>query len=186
MRTNGQEFPDSMKRSRLEKGETLSAFHKKQMIMKWKGKMDVVLISTFHDGSMEDVTTRQGVIQKPSVDLQYYKNVLGVDRNDGQIQTYKLTPERLKKYYQKMFCSLLDVVYLNTFIIYKKKVGSNSRLDFLLTLAESLSSVGGVVEPAIRGRPSKSPKPFRLLGRCFPDMVQGTSKKKPSRRYVVC
>jgi len=89
MRTNGQEFPDFMKRSRLEKGETLAEFHKKQTIMKWKDKMDVVLISTFHDGSVEDVTTRQGVIQKPSVDLQYYKNVLGVDRNDGQIQTYK-------------------------------------------------------------------------------------------------
>jgi len=97
-----------------------------------------------------------------------------------------LTPERIKKYYQKMFGSLLDVVYLNTFIIYKKKDGSISRLDFLLTLAESLSSVGGVVEPAIRGRPSKSPKPFRLLGRYFPDMVPGTSKKKPGRRYVVC
>ena len=79
-----------------------------------------------------------------------------------------------------------DVVCLNAFIIYKKKVGSISRLDFLLTLAESLSSMGGVVEPATRGRPSKSPKPSRLLGRCFPDMVPGLSKKKPTRRCVVC
>jgi len=76
-----------------------------------------------------------------------------------------------------MFCYLLDVVCLNAFIIYKKKCGSISRLDFLLTLAESLSSVGGVVEPATRGRPSKSPIPSQLLGCCFPDMVPGTSKK---------
>ena len=34
--------------------------------------------------------------------------------------------------------------------------------------------------------PSTSPKPSRLLGRCFPDMVPGTSKKKPTRRCVVC
>jgi len=85
-----------------------------------------------------------------------------------------------------MFRYLLDVVCLNAFIIYKKKGGSISRLDFLLTLAESLSSMGGVVEPATRGRTSKSPKPSRLLGRCFPDMVPGLSKKKPTRRCVVC
>jgi len=59
-------------------------------------------------------------------------------------------------------------------------------LDFLLTLAETLSSMGGVVELATRGCPSKSPKPSRLLGRCFPELVPGTSKKKPTRRCVVC
>ena len=62
-----------MKRSRLKKRETMAAFCKEQMIMKWKDRWDVLLISTFHDDSMGDVTTRQGVIQKPSVILQCYK-----------------------------------------------------------------------------------------------------------------
>jgi len=185
-RTNRKELPDFVKRARLKKGETVAAFCKKQMIMKWKDKWDVVIVSTFHDDSMENVTTRQGVIQKPSVILDYNKNMGGVDRNVGQFQSYKLARERLKKYYQKMFCYLLDVVCLNAFMIYKKKGGSISRLDFLLTLAESLSSMSGVVEPATRGRPSKSHKPSRLHGRCFPDKVPGTSKKKPTRRCVVC
>ena len=108
-----------------------------------------------------------------------------MDRNDGQLQSYKLARECLQKYYQKMFHHLIDVVCLNAFIIYKKKGESISRLDFLLTLAKSLSSMGGMVEPVTRGCPSKSPKPSRLLGRCFPDMVPGTSKK-PTRRCVVC
>jgi len=108
---------------------------------------------------MGDVTTRQGVIQKPSVFLDYNKNMVGVDRNDGQLQSYKFARECLAKYYQKMFRCLLDVVCLNAFIMYKKKGGSISKLDFLLTLAESLSSIGGVVEPATRCDPSKSPKP---------------------------
>jgi len=43
--------------------------------MKWKDKRDVVLVSTFHDDSMENVTTRQGVIQKPSLVLDYDKNM---------------------------------------------------------------------------------------------------------------
>ena len=124
-----------MKRARLKKrGGTVEAFCKKQMIMKWKDKRDV-LVSIFHDDSMENVTTRQGVIQKPSVILDYNKIMGGVDRNDGQLQSYKLALERLEKYYQKMFRYLLDVVCLNAFIVYKKG-GSISRLDFLLTLAE--------------------------------------------------
>jgi len=114
---------------------------------------------------MGDVTTRQGVIQKPSVIFDYNKNMGGVDRNDGQLQSYKLARERLKS---------KDVVCLTAFIIYKKKGGSISRLDFLLILAESLSPMGGVVEPPTRGHPSKSPKPSRLLARCFQDMVPGT------------
>jgi hypothetical protein len=134
---------------------------------------------------MENVTNRKGVIQKPSVDFDYNKNMGGVDRNDGQLHAYKLARERLKKSYQKMFHYLLDVVCLNAFIIYKKKGGSISRLDFLLTVAESLSSMGGVVEPTTKGRPSKSPKPSRPLGCSFPDMVPGTSKK-PTKRCVVC
>jgi hypothetical protein len=135
---------------------------------------------------MEDVTARQGVIQKPSVIFDYNKNMGEFDRNDGQLQSYKLAQERLKKYYHKMFRYRLDVVCLNAFIIYKKKGGNNCRLDFLLILAESLSSMGGGVEPATRSRPSKSPKPSHLLGRCFPDMGPGKSKKRSTRRCVVC
>jgi hypothetical protein len=51
---------------------------------------------------------------------------LGVARKDGQLQSYKLAQECLKKYYQKMFRYLLNVVCLNEFIIYKKKGGSIS------------------------------------------------------------
>jgi len=120
MRTNRKEFPDFVKRARLKKGETVAAFRKKQMIMKWKDKGDVVLISTFHDHSMGDVKTRQGIIQKPSVVFDYNKIMGGVKRNDGQLQSYNLASERLKKYYQKMFHYLLEVVCLNAFIIYKK------------------------------------------------------------------
>jgi hypothetical protein len=86
MSTNRKEFSDFVKRVKLKKGKTVAAFYKKQMIMNWKDKRDVVLVSTFHDDSMEDVTIRQGVIQKQSVVLDYNKNVGGVNRNDGQLR----------------------------------------------------------------------------------------------------
>ena len=89
MRTNKKEFPNFVKRARLKTGETVAAFRKKQMITKWKDKRDVVLVSTFHDDSVENVTTRR-VIQKPSVVCDYNKNMVGVDGNDGQLHSYKL------------------------------------------------------------------------------------------------
>jgi len=39
------------------------------------------IASTFHDDSMEDVTTRRGAIQKTSAALDYIKNTGGVDKN---------------------------------------------------------------------------------------------------------
>ena len=135
MRTNKKDFPDFVKRARLQKGKTVSPFRKNQMIMNWKDTRDVELISTFNDDSMVDVTTRKGVIQIPYVVFDYKKNKGGVNRNDGQHQCYKLARERVK-YYQKIFCYLLDVVCLNAFITQKKKGGG-----------------------IFRGRPSKSRKP---------------------------
>ena len=82
MRTNRNVFSDFMKRARLKKGETVAGFCMKQMIMKWKDKRDVVLIGTFHDDSMENVTPRQSVIQKPSVILRYNKNMVRGSRQE--------------------------------------------------------------------------------------------------------
>ena len=89
MRTNSKEFLDFMKRARLKKRETVTEFHTKQMIMKWKHKKrDVMLVTTFHDDSMADVTTKQGVIQNPSVILDYNKNM---EESTGIMANFKGT-----------------------------------------------------------------------------------------------
>jgi hypothetical protein len=84
MTTNRKDFPDFVKRGRLLKRKTVAAFHRKQMIMKWKDKRSVILVSTFHDDTMVDVTTRKRVIQKSCLVLDCNKNMGGVDRNNGQ------------------------------------------------------------------------------------------------------
>ena len=66
-----------MKKARLKKKETVAANRKKQMIMKWKEKRDVVCDSTFHDDSMEDVTSRQGVSRNNLLSLTTTKTLGG-------------------------------------------------------------------------------------------------------------
>jgi len=65
-------------------------------------------------------------------------------------------------------------------------------LDFLLILAESQSSLGGVVQPATRGHPSKLPTPWTLLPRhgamdikeeAYPDVFFWANGKRKELSY---
>jgi hypothetical protein len=71
MRSNRKEFPECVKQARLQKGELVTAFRQKQMILKWKDKRDVTIVTSFHDGALQDATTKKGVVQKPASVLDY-------------------------------------------------------------------------------------------------------------------
>jgi hypothetical protein len=62
-------------------------------------------------------------VQKPVAVLDYNKHMGGVDRNDSQLRSYKMTLERLHKYYQKILRYMLDIICLNAHIIYWEKEG---------------------------------------------------------------
>jgi hypothetical protein len=56
--------------------------------------------------------------------LDYNSNVGGVDKNNSELQSYKMThDERHCKYYQKMYSYMLNIICLNSHIIYWKKGG---------------------------------------------------------------
>ncbi|KAG8239481.1 hypothetical protein J437_LFUL018989 [Ladona fulva] len=67
MRSNRKEFPTSVKLAKLKKGETSAAFRGKQMVMKWKDKRDVIMVSTVHRLEMSRVEKRGKVQMKPCV-----------------------------------------------------------------------------------------------------------------------
>ncbi|KAG8234244.1 hypothetical protein J437_LFUL007751 [Ladona fulva] len=64
-RSNRKEFPSSVKLAKLKKGEMSAAFRGKQMVMKWKDKRDVIMMSTFHGLEMSRVEKRGKVQMKP-------------------------------------------------------------------------------------------------------------------------
>jgi hypothetical protein len=80
MRINRKAIPKEVK-SKLTKGQTVGMFWKKIMVLKWKDKKDVVMISTLHDSSM--TATKMGPLEKPKCVLDYYNaNMSGVDVSD--------------------------------------------------------------------------------------------------------
>jgi hypothetical protein len=65
--------------------------------------------------------------------------------------------------YQKIFIYMLDIVCLSAHILYRKKGGKMSRLDFQLTLAENLSALEGHQNHQRRGSHQK-PKAHQTYG----------------------
>jgi hypothetical protein len=68
----------------------------------------------------------------------FNQDMAGIDWKDGQLHMHKLLEDCLKKYYQKIFRYMLDLAYLNIFIVYKND-GMWERLDLLMSFGESLA-----------------------------------------------
>ncbi|KAG8235657.1 hypothetical protein J437_LFUL016029 [Ladona fulva] len=168
MSANRKEFPQTVKSVKLKKGEIKAAFCGKQMVMKWKDKRDVIMVSTFHGTEMCEVEKRGGKIVKPSVVHNYNQNMGGVDKSYGLMNMYKIARNQPKKYYQKIFRHLMDMAMLNAYTIYKKKIlGKLSKKEFLITLAEILIENFRKDFQTSQGRLSESPKPSCLTENIF-------------------
>jgi hypothetical protein len=73
------------------------------MVMKWKDKKDVTMISTFHDTTMRTVQHWGAQIKKPACVLEYKKAMCGVDLKDQKLQPYLLERKKGSKWYIKLF-----------------------------------------------------------------------------------
>lgn len=102
----------------LRKGEVAVGFRKKLMVLKWKDKREVCMLSSIHYASMKTVKDRKGGTKlKPQVSIDYNDAMGGVDLSDQYMITYSTARKRMKKYYQKIFRHLLDLCVFNSFVI---------------------------------------------------------------------
>jgi hypothetical protein len=60
-------------------------------------------------------------MEKPEVFIDYNSGMGGVDISDAYSTSYRSTRKRLKKYYKKYLHHLIDVCYLNSCLLYKKR-----------------------------------------------------------------
>lgn len=191
IRQNRKGLPGYFKSKKLKKGEATSFRKGKIMVLKWKDKKDVALLSTIHNNEFKttDKLDKDGnIIKKPIVVIDYNDTMGGVDRMDQRIHDYAITRKRGKKYYKKIFFHLLDVCIFNSFILYQKNGGKRDNLDYRMCLVERLvESYNSGMSSSKRGRPSATPSPLRLTERHFPKICPATEKKKnASRMCVVC
>jgi hypothetical protein len=66
-------------------------YRKKQMLLKWKDKKDITMISSIHDETEELVKGRGGMVERPSVIVDYNANMGGVYLADNYLHFYRYT-----------------------------------------------------------------------------------------------
>ena len=79
-----KDVPAKIKDTKLKKGKVVAAYQKKSMVLKWKDKKVVCVLSTLHDDSIIQVKSRHGKeVNKPKTVTNYNSNMGGVDLSNN-------------------------------------------------------------------------------------------------------
>ncbi|XP_066981208.1 piggyBac transposable element-derived protein 4-like [Macrobrachium rosenbergii] len=189
VRVTRKDVPAKIKGTKLKKGEKVAEFQKKSMVLKWKDKKDVCVLSTMYDDSMVKVKSRRGKeMYKPKAVAHYDANMGGVDLSDNLLVHFSTTRNTLKKYYKKVFRHLLDVSVVNCYVTYRALGGKVVRREFILRISERLIMKYAEERPVpLRRPPRLAAKPSQLIGRHFPKYCPPTDKKKrPQKTCAPC
>lgn len=193
-----KEMPPNLKQmtKKMKKGDIISQRQNDILVVSWKDKRVVHMLSTHGKGSKSHVTDVPNKwpnlppVPKPDIIIDYTKHMGAVDRSDHFISSYEFM-RRTKKWYRKMFFWLLEVCLVNSYLLYKEvQIANHSKPLSHLEFRKSL--VGDLVANYMkapqttrrRGRPSQGQGPVeeRLNGK--PHFL--SKREKGSARCVVC
>ena len=73
---------------KLRKGEIKALYSGRLMVLKWKDKKDVHMLSTIHDASTKEVGSTNAPKVKPKVCCDYNDTMSGVDLSDAFLSAY--------------------------------------------------------------------------------------------------
>ena len=120
----------------LAPGETVVRHNKDVMVLAWRDKQVVKMISTCHHDKMEQVEVwKRGVhhkvsVLKPQCVAEYNRYMNGVDKMDQNI-TYYPTVRRGLKWTRKFVLYLMQICVFNATILYKQQNRKISQLAFI-------------------------------------------------------
>ncbi|GBN76798.1 PiggyBac transposable element-derived protein 4 [Araneus ventricosus] len=139
LRSKRKDLPPGVAKEKVEKGQRIAYQPGKVMVLKWKDKKIVNMLSTSHDTSsvsFHSETTKETL--KPKVIYDYNFTMSGVDRCDQDMSYYPSTRKQQRMYYKKCFF-LLDQSLWNSYIVNKKNnKNKKSLLDSKLAVIEEI------------------------------------------------
>ena len=96
IRANKKDVPKQLIQHKLKKGELKALHNGRLMLLKWKDKKGVHIMSTFHDTSVKEVGRQDARKIKPIVCCDYNDTMCGVDLSDCFLSSYPSARKRLK------------------------------------------------------------------------------------------
>lgn len=129
LRKNRKGNPPEVVNAKLQKGQVAAKMSNTNvMILKWKDKRDVLMISTKHDDSLVTVTRRRGEIRKPAVVVDYNKGKSFIDISD-QMASYSTSLRRTVKWYRKLMIEFITSTSLvNALALYNEINNTNMQV----------------------------------------------------------
>lgn len=188
-RVTRKNLPPGLATTKLKKGDMLAFQRGKCLLIQWKDKKLVTVLSTVHSAEMVPFIDKRGnQLMKPEAILDYNHRMGGVDRADQMLSSYSVPRKRKKISYKKIFQHLLDEATYNSFVLYQKEGGRASHMDYRLQLVdEIITKYSGNGSAKKKGRPGCPLNMKRLTERHFPSHIPPTEKKRePTRRCIVC
>ncbi|XP_021342234.1 piggyBac transposable element-derived protein 4-like [Mizuhopecten yessoensis] len=122
VRKNRKEMPVALTR-KLKKGQEMCRMRGSLLTVKWTDKRDVYMLSTKHEPTMSltnkvDRTMGEPIV-KPTVIIDYNRNMGGVDLAD-QLGKYYTITRRTLKWWLKLFFHMMNLAITNAYILHKK------------------------------------------------------------------
>ena len=110
--------PDTEK---LGKGEVATRRHGALLVLKWRDRRDVLVLSTKHTPAMQDVLVRvpggRVAKSKPMAVQEYNDYMSGVDKSDQLLQYYSMNRKTVK-WWKKLFFHLVELCLINAQKLY--------------------------------------------------------------------
>ena len=190
---NRQGLPADIKRNlKMKKHEVIAwSYQNKEMVLAWKDKRIIFMISTYFGSSTEIQQRRAkgGATEefvKPTAIVEYTRHMGAVDRFDHYCSSYAFTRKSLK-WWRKTFYWLLELAVVNSFILYKETNPSDDKITHIRYRKQLIQQlVGEQRAPGHsrrRGRPSTLDKEERLDKR---QHFIATFPNKKTKDCMVC
>ena len=165
--------PQSLKEEPLEKGDYAFRRNGNVLMVRYKDKKEIYLLSAIHEIKMEKLPKRGRDELSPSklsLVNDYNKYMEGVDQNDGLIGNYTCVRKTFK-WTVKVVMHFIEEVVLNAFILFDKtKPGKARFMNFKMELIETTIT-------RARLDSSKDLYEHPSIGRHFLELVPPTEKK---------
>ena len=95
------------------------------MCLIWQDSKTVRLLSSYHIDDQVEIPNKKLFREnpnakklKPRVAIEYKFVMPGVDKMDQMMSTYDPARKRLKRYYRRLYLTLLEMCYYNSYIVY--------------------------------------------------------------------
>ena len=170
IQTNKKFIPNEIKNPKIAKNEIVAYRRKDILLLAWRDKRIVTMLSTCATSSSKTVTKRtrkegRTNIVKPDVVINYNKYIGGVDKANQYTGTYCFM-RKSQKWWRKLFFWGLEVSVINSYLLYqehqkKHDIKKLTHLQFVRRLVAQLIGDFRDTNPKI---PSTSETAERLNG----------------------